>query len=175
MWPSFNDEGEHLLYLLGVEYDVNKVTCQRIENINPLYVKVSDRAFNYPDALSNILTCFRRSDLEDIRRLNPDPGARRLPAVVIPTPLRPDLNADPDTDPDHLPPLTSPATPPPPPLSPEALLLDQALEVVSSTTMKLAAATTTTTIWAMKTKSRLVLHPVALRSHPTPDPGTDLL
>ena len=40
LWPSFDDYGEHLLYLLGVEYDRSKVTCQPIRNINPLYAKV---------------------------------------------------------------------------------------------------------------------------------------
>ena len=46
LWPSFTGdevEGnqEDLLYLLGVEVDESKVTCQTIKNINPRYVKVS--------------------------------------------------------------------------------------------------------------------------------------
>lgn len=41
LWPSFNVDEEHLLYLLGVEHDNRKVTCNRIDNINPLYLKVN--------------------------------------------------------------------------------------------------------------------------------------
>ena len=46
LWPSFTGDGypdnkEDLLYLLGVEYDDKKVTCQTIDNINPRYVKIS--------------------------------------------------------------------------------------------------------------------------------------
>ena len=40
LWPSNNENGDHLLYLLGVEYNSQKVRCENIENINPLYVKV---------------------------------------------------------------------------------------------------------------------------------------
>jgi len=40
MWPSFDENGDHLLYLLGVEYDRNIARCETIDNINPLYVKV---------------------------------------------------------------------------------------------------------------------------------------
>ena len=40
LWPSFGDYKEHLLYLLGVDYDRSKVTCQPIKNINPDYVQV---------------------------------------------------------------------------------------------------------------------------------------
>jgi integrin alpha 8 len=39
LWPSFNENKDHLLYLLGVEYDTSRVTCEQIGNINPLYVK----------------------------------------------------------------------------------------------------------------------------------------
>ena len=38
-WPSFNDNGEHLLYLLGFEYDQKKAVCEQIKNLNPLAVK----------------------------------------------------------------------------------------------------------------------------------------
>jgi integrin alpha 8 len=55
LWPSFNDDGQHLLYLLGVEYDVNKVTCQKIDNINPLYVKTFGSR-GYPSAQSGSRT-----------------------------------------------------------------------------------------------------------------------
>ena len=46
LWPSFTGDKwggthDHLLYLLGVDYDNSKVTCQPIKNINPLYVKTS--------------------------------------------------------------------------------------------------------------------------------------
>ena len=41
LWPSFDDEKKHLLYLLGVQSEPqDKVTCKSIANINPLYVKV---------------------------------------------------------------------------------------------------------------------------------------
>eukprot|EP00096_Caligus_rogercresseyi_P015942 TRINITY_DN844_c0_g1_i1.p1 TRINITY_DN844_c0_g1~~TRINITY_DN844_c0_g1_i1.p1 ORF type:complete len:1372 (-),score=393.45 TRINITY_DN844_c0_g1_i1:381-4496(-) len=39
LWPSFTENGKHSLYLLGVDYDGSKVTCEPIDNINPLYVK----------------------------------------------------------------------------------------------------------------------------------------
>ncbi len=39
LWPSKDGEN-HLLYLLGVDYDTSRVRCDTIENINPLYVKV---------------------------------------------------------------------------------------------------------------------------------------
>ena len=35
-WPSFNDKGNHLLYLLGLEYDHNKVMCEDIRNLDPM-------------------------------------------------------------------------------------------------------------------------------------------
>ena len=38
-WPSFNDNGEHLLYLLGFDYDRKKAVCEQIKNLNPLAVK----------------------------------------------------------------------------------------------------------------------------------------
>merc|ERR1719339_549921 len=38
-WTSFNDNGEHLLYLLGFEYDQKKAVCEQIKNLNPLAVK----------------------------------------------------------------------------------------------------------------------------------------
>ena len=46
LWPSFtgyeyDGNQEDLLYLLGVEVDESKVTCQTIKNINPRYVKVN--------------------------------------------------------------------------------------------------------------------------------------
>ena len=40
LWPSFSENGDHLLYLLDVNYDRRKVTCENIKNINPLYVQV---------------------------------------------------------------------------------------------------------------------------------------
>ncbi len=47
MWPSFNDGGDHLLYLLGVDYDRSRVQCKSIPNINPLYVKtVGSRGYS---------------------------------------------------------------------------------------------------------------------------------
>ena len=40
LWPSFNENKDHLLYLLDVDRgEGDRVTCERIENINPLYVK----------------------------------------------------------------------------------------------------------------------------------------
>ena len=43
LWPSFDDEKKHLLYLLGVQSEPqDKVTCKSIANINPLYVKVKN-------------------------------------------------------------------------------------------------------------------------------------
>ena len=40
LWPSFNENKDHLLYLLDVDRgESDRVTCERIENINPLYVK----------------------------------------------------------------------------------------------------------------------------------------
>ncbi|CAB4057680.1 ITGA8 [Lepeophtheirus salmonis] len=39
MWPSFTDNSKHSLYLLGIEYDTNRVQCEPIDNINPLYIK----------------------------------------------------------------------------------------------------------------------------------------
>ena len=40
LWPSYNDYGDHLLYLLGFEYDRERVTCESYKNLNPLAVKV---------------------------------------------------------------------------------------------------------------------------------------
>ena len=41
LWPSFDEYKEHLLYLLGVNYNRSQVTCSSIKNINPLWgVKV---------------------------------------------------------------------------------------------------------------------------------------
>ena len=55
LWPSFNENGDHLLYLLGVEYNSQKVRGENIENINPLYVKVSENwswsCFTFPTRL----------------------------------------------------------------------------------------------------------------------------
>lgn len=52
MWPSFTkDDQRHLLYLLGVSYDSpEKVTCQPIRNINPLYIKTIESK-GYAEAL----------------------------------------------------------------------------------------------------------------------------
>jgi len=49
LWPSFNEYGDHLLYLLGFDYDRKKASCEPIKNLNPLAVKVQgsrDYAFN---------------------------------------------------------------------------------------------------------------------------------
>ena len=40
LWPSFNEYGDHLLYLLGFDYDRKKAFCEPIKNLNPLAVKV---------------------------------------------------------------------------------------------------------------------------------------
>ena len=49
MWPSFTkDDQRHLLYLLGVDPDPGAVvTCQPIQNINPLYIKVCENLINW--------------------------------------------------------------------------------------------------------------------------------
>lgn len=54
LWPSFNDNGDHLLYLLNVDYDKSKAKCQSIDNINPLYVKVSKLILGVKIAWSQI-------------------------------------------------------------------------------------------------------------------------
>ena len=41
LWPSFNEYGDHLLYLLGFDYDRKKAFCEPIKNRNPLSVKVN--------------------------------------------------------------------------------------------------------------------------------------
>lgn len=46
MWPSFNDYGDHLLYLLGFEYNSDQLQCEPIKNLNPLNVKVSTVFFS---------------------------------------------------------------------------------------------------------------------------------
>merc|ERR1711892_445025 len=49
LWPSFNEYGDHLLYLLGFDYDRKKAFCEPIKNLNPLAVTVQgsrDYAFN---------------------------------------------------------------------------------------------------------------------------------
>jgi len=40
LWPSFNEYGDHLLYLLGFDYDRKKAFCEPIKNRNPLSVKL---------------------------------------------------------------------------------------------------------------------------------------
>ena len=40
LWPSFNDYGDHLLYLLGFDYDSERAQCEPVRNLNPLNVKV---------------------------------------------------------------------------------------------------------------------------------------
>ena len=40
LWPSYNSNGEHLLYLLGFDYDRDRVKCESYKNLNPLAVKV---------------------------------------------------------------------------------------------------------------------------------------
>jgi integrin alpha 8 len=40
LWPSFNDYGDHLLYLLGFDYDGERAQCEPVRNLNPLSVKV---------------------------------------------------------------------------------------------------------------------------------------
>ena len=40
LWPSFNEYEDHLLYLLGFEYDNQKAFCEPFKNLNPLMVKV---------------------------------------------------------------------------------------------------------------------------------------
>ena len=56
MWPSFTkDDQRHLLYLLGVNYDPQeKVTCQPIRNINPLYIKTKE-SVGYAEALQQVM------------------------------------------------------------------------------------------------------------------------
>ena len=55
MWPSFTkDDQRHLLYLLGVNYDKEKVTCQNINNINPLYIKTKE-SVGYAEALQQVI------------------------------------------------------------------------------------------------------------------------
>ena len=41
LWPSYNEYEDHLLYLLGFEYDNKKAFCEPFKNLNPLMVKVS--------------------------------------------------------------------------------------------------------------------------------------
>lgn len=73
MWPSFTQDDErHLLYLFGVSTDPqDQVTCQPIQNINPLYIKVFLRFFFFQSRSSNS-TLFqnRRENLRDIRKLS---------------------------------------------------------------------------------------------------------
>ena len=41
LWPSFDEDKHHLLYLLGVNTEPSdRVTCKPIPNVNPLYAKV---------------------------------------------------------------------------------------------------------------------------------------
>ena len=40
LWPSFNDYEDHLLYLLGFEYDQSRAKCEPLKNLNPLSLKV---------------------------------------------------------------------------------------------------------------------------------------
>ncbi len=40
LWPSFNDYGDHLLYLLGFDYDNTRAKCESVKNLNPLSLKV---------------------------------------------------------------------------------------------------------------------------------------
>ena len=40
LWPSFNDNGDDLLYLTGLYYDQSKATCEPVKNLNPLSLKV---------------------------------------------------------------------------------------------------------------------------------------
>ena len=39
LWPSFNNEGGHLLYLLGFEFDQTKMVCENIKNLDPILTK----------------------------------------------------------------------------------------------------------------------------------------
>merc|ERR1719495_625661 len=39
LWPSFNDYGDHLLYLLGFDYDHSLAKCESVKNLNPLSLK----------------------------------------------------------------------------------------------------------------------------------------
>ena len=41
LWPSFNDYGDHLLYLLGFDYDHSLAKCESVKNLNPLSLKVN--------------------------------------------------------------------------------------------------------------------------------------
>ena len=54
LWPSFDDYGEPLLYLLGMEYDGSKATCDQPKNINPLYVKTIGSQ-GYEEALTRAM------------------------------------------------------------------------------------------------------------------------
>jgi integrin alpha 8 len=48
LWPSFDEDKKHLLYLLGVQSEPqDKVTCKPVPNINPLYVKVKKNIFKF--------------------------------------------------------------------------------------------------------------------------------
>lgn len=40
LWPSFNDYGDHLLYLLDFDYDRTLAKCEPAKNRNPLSLKV---------------------------------------------------------------------------------------------------------------------------------------
>ena len=46
LWPSYNDYGEHLLYLLGFEYDKKLASCEPLKNYNPDSLKVSCHVSN---------------------------------------------------------------------------------------------------------------------------------
>ncbi len=49
LWPSFDANDDHLLYLLGVDYDTRRVQCKPIKDINPLYVRThSSESYAYP-------------------------------------------------------------------------------------------------------------------------------
>ena len=60
LWPSFDANGDDLLYLTGLEYDRSKATCQPFNNLNPLSLKVNletDRCSNDGRTHTDIEIC----------------------------------------------------------------------------------------------------------------------
>ena len=39
IWPNFDVNEDHLLYLLGLSFDQQKAVCEEIANLNPLALK----------------------------------------------------------------------------------------------------------------------------------------
>merc|ERR1719193_2555449 len=42
LWPSFNTDGDDLLYLLGFDYDRSQARCEPVNNLNPMALKSED-------------------------------------------------------------------------------------------------------------------------------------